>query len=324
MLWPWPGLWAIFEAVFGIVVALLLQVSGLTSIAEANRLARRASDAMRQGQYAAAARDYSQMADGLGVKNDAVLANLGLAHLRLGDYANATRAYTRLSISGDAQMRSLAHAQLGVIASRQKNPGEAANQLKEALRQDPNNQLARLNLARLLSQNPKLQPPPQSQNQKQQQNQQQNQQQQQSQNQQQQQPQNKQQQDQQQQDDKKPKPDPQKQGQQPQKDQEAGNQNGQNQQRPEGQTDAGQSQKRQGAQGKGPVDDAEQGKGDEGKKPQEAAQGRIANREQLRQMQLSEERARQLLEAMRSGEVQYLQQRRNRRSNPSNNGRPDW
>ena len=309
---------------------LLLQVAGLTAIADANRLSKTAADAMAKGRYAAAARDYARMADELGVKDDAVLANLGQAYLRQDDYANATRAYTRLSLSKEAGMRSLAHAQLGVIASRQKNPGEAANQLKEALRQDPNNQLARLNLMRLLQRNPKLDPPQDQKNQDQKNQEQKDKEQQEKEKQDKQDQQDKDKQGQQNQDlqqqGQKDRPEDKPGNKQKQQDKEQADKNGQgSDKKPQGQTQQGQEQSKAGAQGKGQDESDPNGAGNEGKKNKEDIKGQIATREQLKQMQMSEERARQLLDAMRSSEVQYIQQRRHRRQSPSaGSGRPDW
>lgn len=306
---------------------VLLQVSGLTAIAESNRLSRLAAESMTKGRYAQAARDYTRMLDQLGVKDDAALANLGQAYLRQHDFANATRAYTRLTLSGDAAMRSLAHNQLGVIASHQKNNGEAAVQLKQALREDPDNQLARLNLVRLLKRDPKLEPPPQQQDKKkQQQREQQKQQQQDKQKQDQQKQQNQQQNPQQQQgQDRRPQDQQQGDKEQQKKEQEQADKDGQNQNKAQGQTQQGQEQNKRGSQGRGEVKDNDQGPGNEGKKPKEDVQGSIATREQLKRMQISEEGARQLLEAMRTSEVQYLQQRRHRRDPSSaKSGKPDW
>lgn len=307
---------------------LILQVSGLTAIAESNRLSRLAAESMSKGQYALAARDYTRMLDQLGVKDDAALANLGQAYLRQHDFANATRAYTRLTLSGDAAMRSLAHNQLGVIASHQKNNGEAAVQLKQALREDPDNQLARLNLVRLLKRDPKLEPPPQQQDKKKQQQEKQKQQQQQQNKQkqdQQQQQQDQQQNQQQQGQDRRPQDQKQGDKEQQKKEQEQADKDGQNQNKAQGQTQQGQEQNKRGSQGRGEVKDNDQGQGNEGKKPKEDIQGNIATREQLKRMQISEEGARQLLEAMRTSEVQYLQQRRHRRQPASSkSGKPDW
>lgn len=304
---------------------LILQVSGLTAIAESNRLSRLAAESMSKGKYAQAARDYTRMLDQLGVKDDAALANLGQAYLRQHDFANATRAYTRLTLSGDAAMRSLAHNQLGVIASQQKNNGEAAVQLKQALREDPDNQLARLNLVRLLKRDPKLEPPPQQQDKKKQQQREQQKQQQQDKQKQDQQQQKNQQNQQPQGQDRRPQDQQQGDKEQQKKEQEQANKDGQNQNKAQGQTQQGQEQNKRGSQGRGEVKDNEQGQENEGKKPKEDIQGNIATREQLKRMQISEEGARQLLEAMRTSEVQYLQQRRHRRQPASaKSGKPDW
>lgn len=44
----------------------------------------------------------------------------------------------------------------------------------------------------------------------------------------------------------------------------------------------------------------------------------------LQEMNISPEKARMILEAMRSNEVQYLQQKKRKQSKRSNSGKPDW
>jgi len=301
---------------------LLLQLAGLTSIAESNKHTRRAQSALEKGRYAEAATHYTKLAGTTGQPDDAVLANLGQAHMHLADYGHATQAYTRLTLSQDRGMRSLAHTQLGVIASRQKNKGEAVVQTKLALREDPANELARKNMLALLKGDPKLEPPKNQQNQQEnkpedQQNKDQNKDQKQSKD-------GQQKQDQQNQGQEKKGPEGEKRDQKDKQDEQPGTQNGENnKKKADGKTDQGKQKDQKGAQGSGDVKDAEEGNDNQGQKPKEDQNGEIASKEELQKMQMSEAQAKQLLEAMRGSEVQYLQQRRKRRAK-ENDGKPAW
>ncbi|MFN7259972.1 MAG: hypothetical protein ACK5TU_08755, partial [Cyclobacteriaceae bacterium] len=46
--------------------------------------------------------------------------------------------------------------------------------------------------------------------------------------------------------------------------------------------------------------------------------------EKLKEMQMSEEKAKMILEAMKNQEVQYLQQNKRKATKPKDKGKPDW
>ncbi len=63
----------------------------------------------------------------------------------------------------------------------------------------------------------------------------------------------------------------------------------------------------------------------EEQEPQEQPRpGESETEQRLKEMDISPEKARMLLEAMKSNEVQYLQQKKRKASKRSNNGKPDW
>jgi hypothetical protein len=63
----------------------------------------------------------------------------------------------------------------------------------------------------------------------------------------------------------------------------------------------------------------------EEQEPQEQPQpGESETEQRLKEMDISPEKARMILEAMKSNEVQYLQQKKRKASKRSNNGKPDW
>ena len=298
---------------------ILLQFAGLTNIARSNELVDQSAQAFAKGDYKKAADGYERIARDYNRADDAVLANLGHAHYRAGNLAAAAQAYQRLGQSKDPAMQSLGHAQLGVIADQQGNTEAATDQMKQALRADPNNQLARLNLERLLRKQPKLKQPKNDKEKKEQEKKEQE-------KKGQEQKDNKQQSggDKQKQTGKQDsKSEADKPQNKPQPGQEGDKKDGkenqpQNQQGQKGpKSRNGQEQKPTGQDEKGKPNTDEKGK------PEEDDAGTSASKEQLKKMQLPEDKARQLLDAMRAGEVQYLQQRRYRRKG-GDEGKPGW
>ncbi|SDK17995.1 Ca-activated chloride channel family protein [Catalinimonas alkaloidigena] len=120
----------------------------------------------------------------------------------------------------------------------------------------------------------------------------------------------------------------QQQGDQKQEDQE--NQQNQPQQQQQGQ----QQEQQEGEQqekpseeqsGKDPQQQEEQPQeGEEGDDEKEASQAAPINQEQLDKLNISEEKARMILDAMRDSEIQYLQQKKHRNSKGIDPNKPDW
>ena len=46
--------------------------------------------------------------------------------------------------------------------------------------------------------------------------------------------------------------------------------------------------------------------------------------DKLKQMEMSEEKAQMILEAMKNQEIQYLQQNKRKATKPKDKGKPDW
>ena len=59
-------------------------------------------------------------------------------------------------------------------------------------------------------------------------------------------------------------------------------------------------------------------------KPREKKPERQANQEKLKEMNLTQEKARMILDAMKTNEIQYLQQRRREKTQRTDNNKPDW
>lgn len=68
----------------------------------------------------------------------------------------------------------------------------------------------------------------------------------------------------------------------------------------------------------------QQKEGEQEKKEQEKKDIPPSVSEKLQQMEMSEEKAKMILEAMKNQEVQYLQQNKRKATKPKQKGKPDW
>lgn len=250
-----------------------------------------AEDAFKRGDYAAAVAHYEYLVDSLGVNEDAVLLNLANAHYLAKDTASALTRYQEVMESPQNQIRSKAQQQLGILANQQGRAEEALKHFKEAIKAEPTNDDARYNyemLKKKLEERKKEQEEQQQKNKDQQKQDQQN-------------------KDQQKQD-------------QEQKDQQDKDQESKDEQSKE------QQQKEQEQKEK---EQEEQDKEQQQEKPQEqqdAKKEEMPNldREKLEEMQISEEKARMILEAMKNQEKQYLQQQKRKPTQSRDRNKPDW
>lgn len=282
-----------------IMLAVLTLAGIIDNIATVNRLKKEAEEAFKAKEYTKAIKNYNLLLDSLEVKDENIRANLAHAYLMSGDTAAAQQNYTQLINTDDQQIKSMAYQQLGIVNADQKKYKEALSFFKESLKADPANEEARYNyelVKKLLKQ----------QEQNQQQNQDQKQDQQNKENKDQQQQNQDQKQDQQNQEG-----EDQQQGEeskQGEKDQQQGEQNEQGEQKPE-QPNEQQQQEGQEQQ------DGEKNK-DEQSMPSVS--------DKLKEMNISEEKAKMILDAMRNSEMQYIQQNRRKGSQPRDNNKPDW
>lgn len=102
-------------------------------------------------------------------------------------------------------------------------------------------------------------------------------------------------------------------------------QDSQQQEGEEGEPDDQQKQEQQQeGEGEESQDQKEQQpeEGEEGSEEQEG--GEMDTERRLQEMNISPEKARMILEAMKSNEVQYLQQKKRKQSSRSNSNKPDW
>ena len=266
-------------------------LGGFNNIATVNRLKQEAEAALQQKKYAEAAKCYSQLVDSLQVDDEAVRLNLAHSQLMAGDTANAQRNYGLLTSSEDRSLKSVAYQQVGVVASAQKKYEEALAIFKESLKANPANEESRYNYE-LVKKLLKQQQEQQQEQQDQQENKDQNEQEQ------------EEKKDQQQEGDK-----------QEQEQNEKGEQSEQ-----EGEQDQQSDESKSQDPSEREAQEGEQSEGEQ----EEDERLPSPTAEKLKEMNISEEKARMILEAMRNNEMQYIQQNRRKPQKPRDRTKPDW
>lgn len=292
------------------LIAVLLIVSPFTDldkIARVNKAKKEAEKAYMEGNYKKAHDAYKLLIDSMGVKEDEVLLDFAHTQYHLKDTTNAVKSYQQLTQSSNQTIASVAEQQLGQAFFDKKQYEPALEHYKNALKKNPSNQDARYNyeLLKKLIQEQKDQQDQNQQNQDQQNKDQQNQDQKdQNQDQQNKDQENKDQQnkDQQQQDNKEQEQKDQEQKDQQQKDQEKKDQEDEKKEEQQDQ------QQKEGE------------KSDEEKKEQPQP----TPSDKLKEMNISEEKAKMILEAMKNNEIQYIQQNRRKATKKKESGKPDW
>lgn len=111
----------------------------------ANQAKQRAENALVSNDYKAAIMAYNYLLDTLKIKDEKALLNLAHAYMKRADYSNATTKYTEASKSSDAKIKSIAYQQLGILQSEKGNREEAIAHFKNAIKFDPSNTQARFN-----------------------------------------------------------------------------------------------------------------------------------------------------------------------------------
>lgn len=259
-------------------------------IRKINTAKAEAKKAYLAGDFKAAAEKYRYLIDSLGVDEEEVRMNLANASFESNDTTGALNNYLPLTTSKNTRLKSVALQQLGVLNNRQGKLEEALANFKEALRTDPTNEDARYNyemVKKKIEEQKKQEQQKQDQKDKQQQDQ------------------NKDSKDQKDQNKDQQQKDQQKKEEQDKKEQEKKDQQDKEKQDKEKQ----QQQK-----------DQEQKEQD----PKEEKQIPPSVQEKLKDMNMTEEKAKMILEAMKNQEVQYLQQNKRKASKPKDKGKPDW
>jgi hypothetical protein len=131
----------------GKLLALLVSLGlwgGLTRVHNYNEAVRAATSAYSSGKFAEAAMWYER-AQELGKAPEELRLNLGHAHARTGNAKQARQAYSSLLQSASGRMRSVARQQLASLAVTRGDNAQATALLRQALLDDPTNNGARYN-----------------------------------------------------------------------------------------------------------------------------------------------------------------------------------
>jgi Ca-activated chloride channel homolog len=277
---------------FVMVLAMTIDPGDIGKI---NSLKSQAKDAYKKGDFKTAISKYRYLVDSLKVNEDEVKLNLANAYFEANDTTYTANTYQPLTQSTNPRIRSVAHQQLGVLSNRENKYEEALANFKQALKADPNNEDARYNYEmvkkKLAEQKKKEEEekkndPNQEEKNKDQKDQ------------------NKEQNKDQKQDQKE------KQDQQDKEKQDEQNKEQKEQQEKEEKEKKEQQQKDQ--------------KDQEQKDNKEKKELPPSVSEKLKEMEMSEEKAQMILEAMKNQEIQYLQQNKRKATKPKDRGKPDW
>lgn len=298
-----------------LLLAILLVIAPLTDLNEVARINKRkkaANEAYQAGNYELAAQHYRFLVDSLQVREESVLLNLANALFEMQDSANARGFYQSVLNEGTAKAnKSVAYQQIGLMDYGAKKYEEALGQFKNALKNDPSNEDARYNyelLKKLIEEQEEQQQNQQDQNQENQDQQNEEQQQNEDQNQEKQDQQNQENQDQEQE----------------QQDQEQQNQEQQDQEQQDQQNQEQQDQQQQD-QEQQQQEEGEQQQPPEGEQSEEQPENiDPTTAEKLEEMNISEEKAKMILEALKNNEIQYIQQNKRKPTKRKKDGKPDW
>jgi tetratricopeptide (TPR) repeat protein len=230
------------------------------------------------------------------VTEDEVRLNLANAYFEANDTVNTLQRYQPLTQSSNTKIRSVAHQQMGVLANRQGKFEEALASFKQALKADPSNEDARYNYEmvkkKLEEQKKKEEEQKKQDPNKQDKNE-----------------------DQKKEENKDQKQDQNK-DKQDQKDKED--------QQKKDQQDKQQQEKEKQEQEKKEKEQQQKEQEQKEKENQEKKDIPPSVSDKLKEMEMSEEKAKMILEAMKNQEIQYLQQNKRKATKPKDKGKPDW
>jgi tetratricopeptide (TPR) repeat protein len=271
-----------------------------SKIGKINALKTQAKEAYQKGDYAKAIEKYRYLVDSLGVHEEEVTLNLANAYFETNDTLNTFQHYQPLTQSSNVKIRSVAQQQLGVLANRQGKFEEALAHFKQALKADPANDDARYNyemVKKKLDEQKKKE-----------------------------------------EEEKKKDPNKQDKNQDQKKEENKDKKNDQNKDKQEQKDKQDQKDKEQkDKQEQEKKENEKQDKDAKEKKEKEQQEQQQKEKEnqdkkdlppsvsdKLKQMEMSEEKAKMILEAMKNQEVQYLQQNKRKATKPKDKGKPDW
>ncbi len=278
-----------------LLVSFALLLTDFDKISKINSLKSEAKKAYTVGDFKTAIQKYKYLVDSLGVKEEEVLLNLANSYFNEKDTSNIQNSYLPLTQSKNTKISSIANQQLGVAANRQGKLDEALNYFKQALKTAPDNDDARFNYEMVKK---KLEDK-KKQDQK-----------------------NK---DKENKDDKKDdKKDQNKDQKDKDKKEEEKKDKENKDKKDQDKKDKEQKDKKDEKKDEKEKKDKEQKENEQKKDEKDKQENKPSPSEKLKDMQISEEKAKMILEAMKNQEVQYLQQNKRKATKPKDKGKPDW
>lgn len=271
-----------------LIVLAVLFSNNPTEIAKINEFKKDAEKAFNGGDFNLAIEKYRFLVDSLEIGEDEVYLNLAHAYYQANDTANARTYYSQASMSPTKNLKSIAYQQLGVMAKSPQTLKQSLQYLKAALKADPSNDGARYDyelVKKLIEEQEKQQQDQENQDQENQENE-----------------------DQENQD---------QENQEKQENQE-GEENEEKSEEQQEQEQQDQEQQEQEQQ------EQEQQEGEENPEQQEEENQEMSAKEKLEEMNIPEDKARMILEAMKNAEIQYLQQQKRKATERPKSGKPDW
>lgn len=294
-------------------------INDLDKIGKANRYKERATEAIENEDFDLAISSYHYLLDSMGGDESEILLNLAHCYYKKGDEEQASRFYQELVSDKENKIKAAANQQLGVMQAKKGELDSALEHLKTALKANPSDEKIRydyVTVKKMLEDQKKKEKEEEQkkedqddkkdeqkedkQDQKDQQQKQDQQNQEQDQKDQQQQQQDQQQKDQQEQE-------KQQQNQQEQK---------------EGEDQQQQQEQKEEENKEGEKKDAQQQSAEE-KKEEEKKQQQQMQEQRMQQINMTPEKAKMILDALKNQEVQYYQQMR-RKAKPKESDKPDW
>ncbi len=272
-----------------IVSMMLALLIDPREIGKINSLKSEAKQAYKKGDFETAINKYRYLVDSLNVTEEEVLLNLANAYFQANDTTHTFMSYQPLTQSANGKIRSVAHQQMGVLANRESKFEEALASFKQALKADPTNEDARYNYEMVKK---KLE-------------------------------------EQKKKEDEQKKKDPEnKEDNKDEKDQNEENKDDKQDDKNKEDKEEKENQEKESDKSKEEKEKEEKEK----KEKQEQEQKENKDKKEippsvsdkLKEMEMSDEKARMLLEAMRNQEVQYLQQNKRKATQPKDKGKPDW
>lgn len=292
---------------FFITLLLILSpITDLDKIAKINKAKKEAKAAYLAGNFKLANAKYKLLIDSLGVKEEEVQIDYAHTMYNLNDTTNAVNTYKELSESTNKTISSIAEQQLGQVMFDKKQYEPALEHYKNALRKNPNNQDARYNYELLKKMIQK-----QEEEKKDKQNQDQDKKDQKDQD-----KENKEQENKDQEQKDQDKKDQEKQDQEQKDQKEKNDQEQKDQEKKDGEKDEDEKKKEE-------QKDKEQEEGEKSEE-KEKEQPQPTPSDKLKEMNISEEKAKMILEAMKNKEIQYIQQNRRKATKKKDNNKPDW